>query len=192
MLAYICNKQSVLAISSIHELGCKYISMALHFYFYSYSSSFADACPPERHGLMPQVTLVELGQQAACDPTTNFYSQELLVSFTNLDSITVNHLLINSQNFTLSGTEASPMKFTLVNLLANGQEVNVSASFEGSSSVWFSQSQFNAPSSCALSPTSSGETGQPTPVAPSVPSPTVNAPSSGSRASSTHAVHAFV
>jgi hypothetical protein len=85
------------------------------------------------------------GTQTACDPATNTYTQEVIVTFANPPAS--GNLVVNGQTFAI-GT--SPQTVTLTGLSANGAAVSVTASFSANSSCSRTEnSLFTAPASCA-------------------------------------------
>lgn len=87
---------------------------------------------------------------SACDVNTNTYSQDLKVIYEFQPG--GGNLVINNQSFGITG---SPQYVTLNNLTANGQAVNINASFSAEPACSFTQSAvFTAPPSCDFSQTS--------------------------------------
>ena len=84
------------------------------------------------------------GNQTPCDPSTNTYTQEVIVTYSNAP--TTGTLDINGQSFPIS---SSPQTITLTGLVANGNIVNVDASFsvEQTCSIT-SNGLFTAPVAC--------------------------------------------
>ena len=85
-----------------------------------------------------------LGNQTLCDPLTNTYTQEVIVSYENPPASGI--LDVNGQSFAIT---PSPQTITLTGLIANGNPVNVSASFsaEATCSI-FINGLFISPLSC--------------------------------------------
>lgn len=90
---------------------------------------------------------VTAGAQTACDPWFNTYSQELQISYVTPPGYT-GDIIVNGIVFDDTG---SPLTVTLVDLPANGQNVDVTVAFEGA----FDCTQtfddvFTSPASCAV------------------------------------------
>ena len=81
---------------------------------------------PPPAGCAPRCSTSDLaaGTQTACNPATNTYPQEVIVTFANPPAS--GNLVVNGQSFAI-GT--SPQTVTLTGLTANGANVNVTASF---------------------------------------------------------------
>lgn len=137
------------------------------------------SCPPERHGLLPRITAIDLGAQGPCDPATGNYTQDLTVAFANNITSPMN-LTVNSKQIVLTSEETSPLTITL-ELHADGLPVNVSARFDGSPVEFVALAKFVAPRDCVIHPTSSSPSsaGSPSSSAPtSSPTRPARAPSS--------------
>ena len=90
------------------------------------------------------ITSISAGTQSTCNPADNTYSQDITVNFT--DPPGSGTLDVNGQSFAFSGTSQT---VTLVNLPADGNAVNVTASFSDDSGCSRTEnSLFTAPSSC--------------------------------------------
>lgn len=88
------------------------------------------------------------GTQTACVNTTNQYTQQVTVTYTNAPSSGL--LNVNGQTFAIT---SSPQTVTLTGLTSNGLAVNTTAFFTASASCTFTQNNlFTAPASC-LCPT---------------------------------------
>ncbi len=86
------------------------------------------------------------GNQTACNPSTDTYSNDVTVTFTNAPAS--GNLVVNGQTFAI-GT--SPQTVTLVGLVADGNAVNVTASFSADAGCTATvNSLFTAPVSCAI------------------------------------------
>jgi hypothetical protein len=84
------------------------------------------------------------GTQTACDPNTNFYTQDVIVEY--VDAPSSGMLIVNGQNFGITG---SPQTVTLMDLISDGNAVNVDASFSINSACRLSvPSLFTAPANC--------------------------------------------
>jgi len=70
------------------------------------------------------ITALGLGTQTVCDPVTNTYTQEIVVTYTN--EPTTGTLDVNGQSFAIT---SSPQTVTLTGLLADGNPVNTTAVF---------------------------------------------------------------
>lgn len=90
------------------------------------------------------ITEVTAGEQSECDPQTNTYSQEVTVTYANAPE--GGSLVVNEQSFTIT---ASPQSVTLLDLVADGLPVNVSASFSDDPACSLSVGElFTAPENC--------------------------------------------
>lgn len=67
---------------------------------------------------------LSVSSQSACDPATNTYSQEVLITYTSAPS--TGNINVNGQTFPIS---SSPQTVTLTNLPADGNGVGVTAFF---------------------------------------------------------------
>ena len=93
------------------------------------------------------------GAQTACNPTTNTYTQAVVVTFSNPPAS--GNLVVNGQSFAI-GT--SPQSVTLTGLVADGAAVNVTASFSAEPACSRTQnSLFTAPANCTPQPCSIGD-----------------------------------
>jgi len=108
-------------------------------------------------------TVIDLdaGAQTACVPATNFYTQEVTVTYANPPaSGTLKVLassLLNAQDFPITG---SPQMVTLTDLPADGNPVDVTASFSADPVCLRTETAlFTAPASCT--PSSTTFTGMP-------------------------------
>ena len=90
------------------------------------------------------ISNIAAGTSTACNPTTNTYAQDVIITYTNAPTGTIN---VNGQTFNVT---TSPQTVTLTNLPANGNSVNVTASFTNASTCSLTTNGlFNAPVSCA-------------------------------------------
>jgi gliding motility-associated-like protein len=90
------------------------------------------------------ITAISAGTQTACNPLTNYYTQQVTVTYSNAPG--VGTLNVNGQTFGITG---SPQTVTLTNLSSNGAAVNVTASFSDDISCTYTQpSAFTAPVNC--------------------------------------------
>lgn len=93
------------------------------------------------------ITSIMAGEQGACDPNTNTYSQSITVTYENPPLI--GKLSVNGQKFDITG---SPQVVTLTGLSADSEPVNVTAFFdEDPSCLTSSSSLFTAPAPCGVS-----------------------------------------
>lgn len=93
------------------------------------------------------ITAISAGTQSACDPTSNTYTQAVIITYNNAPGGTID---VNGQTFAV-GT--SPQNVTLTGLPANGNNVSVTAFFTNETTCTFTNSNaFTAPASCATSP----------------------------------------
>ncbi|MFT4968443.1 MAG: hypothetical protein ACI9O4_000172 [Chitinophagales bacterium] len=90
---------------------------------------------------------ISTGIQSLCDPATNTYGQELLITYTNEPGGTLN---VNGQIFLITG---SPQSIVLAGLLADGNPLTVFAFFTNSTSCNYTENNlFTAPVGCAPVP----------------------------------------
>lgn len=86
------------------------------------------------------------GTQTACVPATNTYTQQITVLYANAPA--TGQLTVNGQNFAITG---SPQTVTLTGLPANGNGVNVTASFTATPGCSLTNTNvFAAPASCSV------------------------------------------
>ncbi len=91
---------------------------------------------------------ITAGVQGACNPSTNLYTQQVIVSYGNAP--TSGNLSVNGQLFPILG---SPQTVLLNNLISDGNSVSVQAFFTADPTCAFSASQlFIAPATCLVSP----------------------------------------
>ena len=98
----------------------------------------------EPGGPVCAITNIAAGNQTACVPNTNTYTQAVIVTYENDPGN--GNLVVNGQNFGITG---SPQTVILTNLTADGNMVNVTANFSdemGCSST--ENNLFQAPISC--------------------------------------------
>ena len=89
---------------------------------------------------------VAAGTQTACVPATNTYTQEVTITYTGEPA--TGTLDVNGQSFAIT---SSPQTVTLVGLTADGNPVNVTASFSDNASCNNTvNSLFTAPASCSI------------------------------------------
>ena len=90
------------------------------------------------------VDAITAGTQTSCDPATNTYTQQVIVTYTNAP--TTGTLNVNGQTFSIT---ASPQTVTLTGLTADGAAVNVQATFSDSPTCLLDvNSLFTAPAAC--------------------------------------------
>ena len=91
-----------------------------------------------------RITTIELGNQTACDPNTNTYSQEVIITYD--DPPLSGNLTVNGAAFPISG---SPQTVVLVGQFADGMTLGVSAEFsELSTCMKFVENLIIAPENC--------------------------------------------
>jgi hypothetical protein len=91
------------------------------------------------------ISAMAAGSQTACNPGNNTYTQQVTVTYANPPAS--GNLLVNGQSFPIT---ASPQTVTLTNLTANGNPVNVTASFSADPGCTFtSNGLFTAPAACS-------------------------------------------
>ncbi len=91
---------------------------------------------------------LDAGTQTACDPVTNTYEQEVIVTYDHAPE--TGSLIVNGQSFSI---EASPQSVILEDLMADGNEVDVTATFTDAEGCTATEaSLFRAPADCALPP----------------------------------------
>jgi len=73
---------------------------------------------------MPLPASISASTQTACNNITNFYGQDLIINY--IDQPTTGTLLVNAQNFPITG---SPQTITLINLVSDANPVDVTAQF---------------------------------------------------------------
>lgn len=84
------------------------------------------------------------GTQTACDPATNTYTQQVIVTYSNAPSS--GNLVVNGQSFPIT---SSPQTVTLTALPSNGAAVNVTAAFSANNGCTLTtNSLFVAPLPC--------------------------------------------
>lgn len=86
---------------------------------------------------------ISAGDQSACDPNTNTYSQDITVTYASPPAM--ENLVVNGQSFAVT---SSPQTVTLSNLTADGQAVNVTAVFSNTTCSRTENGVFTAPSAC--------------------------------------------
>ena len=95
-------------------------------------------------GTSCSIASLTAGAQTTCVSSTNSYTQQVVVSYSNAP--TTGSLLVNGQSFPIA---TSPQTITLTNLEADGAAVNVSASFSDDPNCAFTQNNlFVAPAAC--------------------------------------------
>jgi hypothetical protein len=105
---------------------------------------------PADCSVVPQCAITDLvaGTQSPCNIETNTYTQGVIVTFENPPAS--GSLTVNGQTFTI-GT--SPQTVTLVGLVANGNPVDVTASFSAEPACSRTETAlFTAPVSCSQVP----------------------------------------
>lgn len=90
------------------------------------------------------ISSITAGTQTACDPATNTYTQQVTITFSNPPP--VGNLVVSGQSFTI-GT--SPRTVTITGLAADGNPVNVTASFSVNPGCALTvNGLFTAPANC--------------------------------------------
>ncbi len=90
------------------------------------------------------ITALSAGTQTSCVPASNTYTQEVVVTYENAPA--TGSLEVNGQTFAIG---ASPQTVTLTGLTADGNSVNVTASFTADGSCTLSSNGlFTAPDDC--------------------------------------------
>ncbi|OWY22419.1 T9SS C-terminal target domain-containing protein [Sphingobacteriales bacterium UPWRP_1] len=105
---------------------------------------------PASCAVVCSISSITAAAPSACNPATNTYSVAVTVTFSNPP--VVGNLVVNagSGNQTFTGIGTSPRTVTLTNLPANGNPVNVTASFSTNPGCALTvNSLFTAPVSCA-------------------------------------------
>jgi len=114
------------------DAGCTMTTAALY--------TAPDSCPP------CAITMLAAGTQTTCDSATNSYTQEVTVTYENDPASGT--LDVNGQSFTITG---SPQTVTLVGLVADGNSVDVTASFsDDAGCTMTSTGLFTAPADCSF------------------------------------------
>ena len=104
--------------------------------------------PPPNECLISDLTA---GAQTACDPATNTYTKEVIISYSNAPASGA--LEVNGQSFPI---ESSPQTVTLTDLVANAALVDVTAEFTDAASCSATAAAlFRAPRSCSAPPDAS-------------------------------------
>lgn len=94
------------------------------------------------------ITDLSAANQTACNPATNAYDQNIVVTYSNPPASGT--LIVNGQSFAIT---TSPQTVTLRALTANGAAVDVTASFSADGACTrTSTSLFTAPAACSVSP----------------------------------------
>jgi hypothetical protein len=98
-------------------------------------------------GITPPCNISDLsaGIQTPCNEATDFYTQEIIVTYSSAPSTGL--LLVNGQSFPIL---TSPQTIVLTGLPSNGQAVHVQAQFSANSSCSLLENNlFTAPGTCA-------------------------------------------
>ncbi|BDD05010.1 hypothetical protein AUTU_24930 [Aureibacter tunicatorum] len=90
-----------------------------------------------------EIISVEAVEQSICDPTTNTYTQKLLVEYEGVEAGSI--MIVNDQEFVI---ESSPQEITLSDLNSDGQAVHVDLKIDGTDCKYFKESLFIAPENC--------------------------------------------
>jgi len=90
------------------------------------------------------ITDLTAGTTSVCDMSTGRYTQEVTVTYT--DAPSTGKLVVNNQDFDITN---SPQTVTLINLIANGNTINVTANFSANTTCSRTENGlFQAPTSC--------------------------------------------
>ncbi len=111
-------------------------------------SDNASAATPYPNAVCPMcvISSVTAGPQTDCDTNTNSYDQELTITYSDESG----DLVVNNQIFTPTG---SPQTITLTGLPADGNPVDVTASFDNVVGCELTETAlFTAPASCVSVP----------------------------------------
>ncbi len=92
--------------------------------------------------LISKITNVKVGEQTACNPADNTYTQEVEVTYSNPPS--GSKLIVNGQTFEIT---ASPQVVKLTQLSSNGNSVDVMVSFSNQC-AYIAKGLFEAPERC--------------------------------------------
>ena len=91
-----------------------------------------------------RINTIEAGMQSECDPITNTYSQEIIITYD--EPPLSGNLTVNGSPFLITG---SPQTVTLVGQISDGASVGVSAAFsEIPSCAKFVEDLYTAPENC--------------------------------------------
>jgi gliding motility-associated-like protein len=92
------------------------------------------------------ISAITAGATGVCDATTNLYSKEVIITY--VVPPTTGNLVVNGQNFAIT---TSPQTVTLTGLTADGNAVNITASFSADAACTFTQNNaFTAPTPCNI------------------------------------------
>jgi len=90
------------------------------------------------------ITNISAGTQTACNVSTNNYTQEVIITYENAPAS--GNLVVNNQTFAIT---TSPQTVTLTNLIANGDNLTVTANFsDNTGCTQTATNLFQAPASC--------------------------------------------
>ncbi|WP_338792667.1 LamG-like jellyroll fold domain-containing protein [Bernardetia sp. MNP-M8] len=90
------------------------------------------------------ITAISAGTQTGCVSTTNTYTQEVTVTYSNPPAS--GNLVVNGQSFAIT---SSPQTVILTGLIADGNSVDAVASFSANAGCTFTETNaFTAPASC--------------------------------------------
>ncbi len=92
------------------------------------------------------ISSITAGATGTCDVITNLYSKEVTISY--IVPPVIGDLVVNGQNFPIT---TSPQTVTLTGLTADGNPVDVTASFSANTACTFTQNNvFTAPTPCNI------------------------------------------
>ena len=112
--------------------------------FCTFTDNILFIAPPECSPC--EVIDLTLGVQSPCDPLTNLYTQEIIVTYSNDPGSGT--LDVNGQSFSIT---ASPQTVSLTGLVSDGNPVDVTANFSADLGCSLtSNSLFTAPSGCTV------------------------------------------
>lgn len=115
---------------------------------YTYNGNGTDFGVSFWEGATPacEITALTLQTQTPCDPATNTYTQEILITYANEPG--TGTLDVNGQSFPIT---VSPQMITLTGLIADGQQVDMTASFSENSNCFLTEPDFfTAPQECTV------------------------------------------
>jgi len=115
---------------------------------YTYNGNGTDIGVGFWDGATPacEITALILQTQTPCNPATNTYTQEILITYANEPS--TGTLDVNGQSFPITG---SPQTVTLTGLISGGQDVDVTASFSENANCFLTEPDFfRAPEECLV------------------------------------------
>jgi len=115
---------------------------------YTYNGNGTDFGVSFWEGATPacEITALTLQTQTPCDPATNTYTQEILITYANEPG--TGTLDVNGQSFPIT---VSPQMITLTGLIADGQQVDMTARFSENFNCFLTELNFfTAPQECTV------------------------------------------